>query len=90
MLVLCAACAGTSNASFAGIVSEPSPDVSAVSLPEASAAGAPMTFRAAPNGLLIAYFGYTSCQDVCPTTMADLRTALGSLSAGDRARWSPW
>ena len=29
------------------------------------------------------YFGYTNCPDVCPTTMADLRTALRQL--GDDA-----
>jgi protein SCO1/2 len=32
---------------------------------------------------LIVYFGYTSCPDVCPTTMAGLRTVLQDL--GDDA-----
>jgi protein SCO1/2 len=31
------------------------------------------------DGLLILYLGYTHCPDVCPTTMADLKTALAEL-----------
>lgn len=38
-----------------------------------------------PAGELTAvFFGYTSCPDVCPTTMADLAAARRQLSAGDR------
>lgn len=33
-------------------------------------------FRGAP---VLLYFGYTTCPDVCPTTLADLRTALQEL-----------
>src|SRR5690606_40197961 len=29
--------------------------------------------------LLLVYFGYTSCPDVCPTTMADVSAALVDL-----------
>lgn len=76
------------SGALAGIVREPAPDVSAVTLPEASAGGAPMTFRATTGGLLVVYFGYLSCPDVCPTTMADLRTALGKLTAAERAKVS--
>lgn len=39
----------------------------------------PFRFRARPGGLLYVYFGYTNCPDVCPTTLADLRTALKRL-----------
>lgn len=35
--------------------------------------------------LMLLYFGYTSCPDVCPTTMADLRLALAQLPAFTRA-----
>jgi protein SCO1/2 len=70
---------------YAGIVREPAPLVGSLSLPDAST-GTPVAFRARPGGLLLVYFGYLSCPDVCPTTMADLRTALGSLRADERAR----
>jgi protein SCO1/2 len=45
-----------------------------------------MPFRAADRGLLLVYFGYTLCPDVCPTTMSDLRLALGDLAGEDRSR----
>lgn len=77
--------AGGENGGFAGIVREPAPDVSTISLPAANAERAAMPFRARTNSLLVAYFGYLSCPDVCPTTMADLRTAVGGLSAEQRA-----
>jgi len=41
-------------------------------------------FKAAPGHDLFVYFGYTSCPDVCPTTLSDLRHALREL--GDAAR----
>jgi protein SCO1 len=53
--------------------------VSSVSLPDATDGGAPFTFTADDGGLLVVYFGYTSCPDVCPTTLADLRTAFDTL-----------
>lgn len=40
-------------------------------------------FKAAPGHDLFVYFGYTSCPDVCPTTLSDLRHALREL--GDAA-----
>ena len=33
--------------------------------------------------IVLLFFGYTSCPDVCPTTMAELNQALGKLSAED-------
>ncbi len=36
--------------------------------------------------LMIVYFGYTHCPDVCPTTMADLGTALRTLPRTDQER----
>jgi protein SCO1 len=51
--------------------------VGSLSLPDETVGGpgGEFAFRAASDELLIVYFGFTSCPDVCPTTMADLRMA---------------
>ena len=38
---------------------------------------------ARPGSLLVVYFGYTQCPDICPTTLTEIRTALRRL--GDLA-----
>lgn len=76
-----AACGGDRPDRLVGAVREPRPDVSGVSLPEAGAG--PFRFVAAPGHVLLAYFGYTSCPDVCPTTLADLKVVYADL--GDAA-----
>jgi protein SCO1/2 len=38
-----------------------------------------LTLRAAPDRILLVYFGFTNCPDVCPTTLADLRVGLRDL-----------
>ncbi len=48
-----------------------------------SAGGEELPFRAEDGHVLLAYFGYTHCPDVCPTTLADVRSALADL--GDDA-----
>ena len=65
---------------LAGFVRTPAPSVASTSLPDV-AAGEPFEFVAREDGLLLLYFGYTSCPDVCPTTLADLRTALEDLGS---------
>ena len=50
-----------------------------VSLPDVGNGGEPLSFVGPDGGILIVYFGYTFCPDVCPTTLSDLRTALGDL-----------
>lgn len=65
---------------LAGFVRTPAPSVASSSLPDV-AAGEAFQFVAPPDGLLVLYFGYTSCPDVCPTTLADLRAALEDLGA---------
>lgn len=66
---------------LAGTVRSPVPNVGELSVPYAtSTTGDDFFFVAPDDGLLVLYFGYTSCPDVCPTTMADLsaaRTELG-------------
>ncbi len=50
-------------------------------------AGAEFAFRAAaPDGLLVIYFGYLSCPDICPLTMSDTAVGVNNLTAAERAR----
>lgn len=67
---------------LAGFVRTPAPSVAGTSLPDV-ASGEDFAFVAPDDGLLVVYFGYTYCPDVCPTTLADLRIALEDL--GDDA-----
>jgi len=69
------ACGGSGGYVPAGIVRSPAPDVSGVSLLDV-ASGNDFAFQAEPGGLLVVFWGYTSCPDVCPTTLADLRRAM--------------
>ncbi len=66
------------DATLDGFVENPIRDVSTQSLPD-SATGADLPFVARRGGLMLVFFGYTSCPDVCPTTMSDLAKALRSL-----------
>jgi protein SCO1 len=68
---------------LSGWVREPLPTVDTVSLPDATANDAPFAFRAPEGGLLLVYFGFTFCPDMCPTTLSDVQTAIGEL--GDAA-----
>lgn len=66
-------------------ITRPDPlQVGDVTVPDATTGGAGGDFAMAatsPDELLIAYFGYTSCPDICPTTLADLRTAFEQVGA---------
>ncbi len=61
---------------LSGFVRNPLPFVADIALPDAGAAGAHFEMRAPDGELLLVYFGYTSCPDICPTTLADLKKAL--------------
>ena len=51
------------------------------------ASGGTWTFdKPAAGKLTLVYFGYTSCPDVCPTTMADLASAMSRLPASLASR----
>jgi protein SCO1/2 len=82
---LLAACGGDDR-SLTGIVRSPLPEVGDVALPDAGADGEPFAFRAPDGGLLLLYFGYTYCPDVCPTTMADVRKTLREIDPDDAER----
>jgi protein SCO1/2 len=66
---------------LSGFIRTPAPEVSTVSLPDVSSGGDEFRFSAPSGGILLVYFGYTSCPDVCPTTLADVRKALGELGS---------
>ena len=82
-LVILASCGNDGGRELVGYTLEPAPQVDAVALPDLSKGGEPFELRAQPAGLLVVYFGYTNCPDICPTTMSDVRTALREL--GDDA-----
>jgi protein SCO1/2 len=65
-------------------VRDPAPDVSGVVLDDAANGGQPFAMRADAGELLVVYFGYTACPDICPTTLADFRSAVRRLD-DDRA-----
>lgn len=65
--------------SLQGIVRTPPLEVGSVALPAATGEAAPVALVAPPGELYVVYFGYTSCPDVCPTTMSDLSVALDDL-----------
>lgn len=48
--------------------------------------GKDVTMVAAPGGLVLAYFGYATCPDVCPATLGYVKMALADQPAADRKR----
>jgi protein SCO1/2 len=74
--------------SLKGFTRTPAPQVAQLRLPDHAPGrgGRPLALRADPGGLLLVYFGYTSCPDVCPTTFADVRRARELLPAAERER----
>lgn len=74
---------GDGAAALAGYELDPAPQVGGLTMPDASAGGTDFAFRAEPGHLLLTYFGYTMCPDVCPTTLSELKKALKAL--GERS-----
>lgn len=60
---------------------DPPLDVSGVTLPDVAtgAASPAFTMKARPGGVLLVFFGYTYCPDVCPTTLGTVKEALAKL-----------
>ncbi len=48
--------------------------------------GTPVKMVAKPGGLRLVYFGYTTCPDVCPTTLGFVKMAYLDLSKADQDR----
>lgn len=63
-----------------GMVRSPSLTVGEVELLDVSETPPELvTMKAPADGLYLIYFGYTSCPDICPTTMSDLSVAMNDL-----------
>lgn len=71
-----------------GITREPPAQTNNLTLPDESpqSGGKSIPLKGQKQGLMLVYFGYTSCPDVCPTSMADLRLALADLDPEQRDR----
>lgn len=65
--------------SLAGMVRTPALEVASVEVPDATSNEEPFAMKAQPGELLVVYFGYTFCPDICPTTMSDISVALNEL-----------
>lgn len=78
VLGLAACGSNLAEESLAGIVRTPAPQTALLSLPRTDT-GADYPLTASAEHILVVYFGYTACPDVCPTTMSDLRIALNGL-----------
>jgi protein SCO1 len=87
-LVALAACGGEPPRELAGFVRDPGPAVDEVALPDLSRGGDEFAMRADPGELLVVYFGFTNCPDICPTTLADLRAALRQMEPTEAQRVS--
>ena len=72
-------------ASFRGTTyAEPYPPASEFVLVRGD--GSSFQFSEMRGRLVLLFFGYTSCPDVCPTTLAELNQAMGKLSEEDAGR----
>ncbi|MDJ0954908.1 MAG: SCO family protein [Acidimicrobiia bacterium] len=83
LLALVASACSSEPEELSGFVRTPLPSVAGIALPDGSAGGEPLQMVAAEGELLLVYFGYTECPDICPTTLADIRNALREI--GDDA-----
>ena len=75
--IVLSACGGGST-TLVGIERDPVAEVGTVSLPVAGS-GEDLAFVAPEDGVMVVYFGFTFCPDICPTTLADLGDALDDL-----------
>lgn len=78
LALVLAGCGGGDQqaASLVGIEQDPAPEVGDLALPDAMAGGQPSQLRAADGELLLVFFGFTHCPDLCPMTLSTVSTAL--------------
>jgi len=85
LLSAVAACGDGETPQLVGYEIDPAPRVGDLSLQDAAVGGAASPLRATKGGLLITFFGFTNCPDVCPTTMASIGATVAALD-DDAAR----
>jgi protein SCO1/2 len=79
---LVAACGEDKSAKqLSGYQLTPPPAVANLALPDVSNNTTAFHFAADTGHLLVVYFGYTQCPDVCPTTLNEVKIALNHLGA---------
>ncbi|MEZ5406984.1 MAG: SCO family protein [Acidimicrobiales bacterium] len=73
------------DSTFSGYERTPTPQVGDLTLPAVAPDGTEtqLAMKASDGKVMLVYFGYTNCPDICPTTLSDVRQALGDL--GDEA-----
>jgi protein SCO1/2 len=82
---LVAAACGGGESTLLGMTRERPLEVGAVEVTNVTAEGlyadhgSAFEMKARPGSLLVVYFGYTSCPDLCPTTLALVRAARREL-----------
>lgn len=70
---------------YAGTVlqsDQPAPSLEGLQL----TSGGSVSMEALKGDVVLVFFGYTNCPDVCPTTMAALARTMAGLSPGERSR----
>ncbi len=65
----------------------PAPDMGGLTF---TRTGRPVDPAAFDDDVVLVFFGYTNCPDVCPATMALAAQAVGGLDGDDRARTEVW
>jgi len=70
-----AGCGSDEPGELQGIVRSAPLVVGEVAVTDTTNGDTPFSFVAADGELLIVYFGYTNCPDLCPTTLAAIRSA---------------
>ena len=74
------ACANDSRTELFGYVPSASMSSAGITVTE-QPSGTPFELKAKPNEVLIVYFGYTHCPDVCPATMVAIKNAKKKIGA---------
>lgn len=84
-VVLAAGCGGGDEATFAGYERTPTPHVGDLTLPAVEPDGSQtdLAMKASDGKVMLVYFGYTNCPDICPTTLSEVHQALDEM--GDDA-----